>query len=280
MPAALVRALVTPRNGRPPHPGQLGPQAPHWHCPALTGHPPPEDHLRPRLLQTDPEARTTLPAPSQRRRARPPDGQQRGRRMLDSPTSRAGARGRAERLRVGACLPTVSSPRRLPTPSSPVQPPQESHTSPPGPQDDFSATGKKWPQMCNDPAGLGWFLSPGPLQVEWRGYDLTRQRRHGPQRGEGEDMGSPESPHAHGAWPPACQASPPSLHPTPQDAFLKHRLAHLACGTPEGPKRAPRAPPTQSCPSLHPRLSHLPPLDQRFVRAKPRPQPLDCPDSQ
>lgn len=69
VPAALMRALVTPWNGRQPHPGQLGPRAPRWHCPALTCHLPPADHLRPRLLQTDPEASTALPVSSQRWRA-------------------------------------------------------------------------------------------------------------------------------------------------------------------------------------------------------------------
>lgn len=78
VPMALLRALVTSRNGRQPYPGQLGPRAPCWHCPALMCHLPPEDHPRPSLLQPDPEARMALLAPSQPWRARPPDGQQPG----------------------------------------------------------------------------------------------------------------------------------------------------------------------------------------------------------
>ena len=94
--------------------------------------------------------------------------------------------------------------------------------SPPSPQDNLSAMGEKWPPRCKDPAGLAWFLSPGRLQVEWRGYDLMRQQQtRAPERSR--TWGHLSAPRA-AAWPPALRYSPPGLHPTPSGCFSETDL--------------------------------------------------------
>ena len=93
--------------------------------------------------------------------------------------------------------------------------------STPSPQDDLSAMGKKWPPRCNDPAELAWFLSPGRLQVEWRGYDLMRQQQT--RAPESRTWGHLSAPRA-AAWPPALRYSPPGLHPPPSGRLSETNL--------------------------------------------------------